>query len=153
MGKKKVLDKSEQPESVSKETSKDKKATTKASKSKKRKDIPKARVYVNCSYNSTVITFTDYSGNVFAWSSSGCSGFRGSKKGTAFAATKAAYDAYDKASKYGVKEASVIVKGVGMGRRAAVKGLRTAGLIITSLSDRTPIPHNGCRPRKKPRGS
>jgi small subunit ribosomal protein S11 len=153
MGKKKVLDKSEKPES--KGTAKDdKKKTIKVkSKKKKRVNVPKAKVYVNCSYNSTIISFTDYSGNVFAWSSSGCAGFKGSRKGTAFAATKAAYDAYEKAQKYGVQEASVVVKGVGMGRRAAVKGLRTAGLIITSLSDHTPIPHNGCRPRKKPRGS
>jgi small subunit ribosomal protein S11 len=98
-----------------------------------------------------VISFQDYSGNVFAWSSCGCVGFKGSRKGTAFAATKAAYDAYEKASRYGVQEASVVVKGVGMGRRSAVKGLRTAGLIITSLSDHSPVAHNGCRPRKKPR--
>lgn len=122
-------------------------------KKKERKNVTKAKVYVFCSYNNTIITFTDYSGNVFATSSSGCVGFHGSKKGTAFAATKAAYDAYQKASRFGVQEAVVIVKGVGMGRRAAVKGLRTAGLIITSLSDLTPIAHNGCRPRKKPRGS
>jgi small subunit ribosomal protein S11 len=108
---------------------------------------------VNCSYNNTIISFTDLSGNVFASGSTGTAGFSGSKKGTAFAATKAAYDAYNKAARYGVKEASVVIKGVGMGRRAAVKGLRTAGLIVTSLSDKTPIPHNGCRPRKKPRGS
>lgn len=122
-------------------------------KKKKKKNIPKAKVYVTCSYNNTIITFTDHSGDVIAWSSSGCVGFTGSKTGTAYAATKAGYDAYDKASKYGVKEATVIVKGVGMGRRAAVKGLKSAGLNITSLSDHTPIKHGGCRSRKKPRGS
>jgi small subunit ribosomal protein S11 len=129
----------------------DKKETKK--RSKKRKNITKAKVFVNCSYNNTLISFCDFSGNVFAWSSSGAAGFSGSKRGTAFAATKAAYDAFDKAARFGVKEAAVVVKGVGMGRKAAVKGLRTAGLIITSLADETPVPHNGCRPRKLPRGS
>lgn len=127
--------------------------TKSTSKKRKKKDIPKAQVYVNCSYNNTIIAFTDYSGEVFALSSGGAAGFKGSKKGTAFAATRAAYDVYEKALKYGVKEATVSVKGVGMGRRAAIQGLRSAGLIITSLSDHTPLPHNGCRPRKKPRGS
>ncbi|MDD3647366.1 MAG: 30S ribosomal protein S11 [Candidatus Dojkabacteria bacterium] len=126
-------------------------AVSKGSSKKKKKSYPKAKVTLNCSYNNVVISFQDYSGNVFAWSSCGCVGFKGSRKGTAFAATKAAYDAYEKASRYGVQEASVVVKGVGMGRRSAVKGLRTAGLIITSLSDHSPVAHNGCRPRKKPR--
>ncbi len=133
-----------------KDSKKDKKVK---SKKKKKVNIPKAKVTVTCSYNNTIITFADMSGNVFAWSSPGCAGFSGSKKGTAFAATKAAYDAYDKAARSGVKEATVTVKGIGMGRQAALKGLRSAGLVITSLSDKTPIPHNGCRPRKKPRGS
>ena len=117
----------------------------------KKKNIPKAKVTVNCSYNNVLISFADFSGNVFAWGSCGCVGFTGSKKGTAFAATKAAEDAYEKASRFGVKEASLTIKGIGMGRRAAVKGLRTAGLVITSMSDHTPVPFNGCRPRKKPR--
>lgn len=130
-----------------------KQAIRKLPKRKKKRNVPKAKVYVKCSYNNTLISFVDYSGNIFAWSSCGCAGFSGSKKGTAFAATKAAYDAYEKASRFGVQEASVIVKGVGVGRRAAVKGLRSAGLIITALADHTPIPHDGCRPRKRPRGS
>ncbi len=151
MGKKRIKDKVEDKKKNDKKRMKSKE--DKKPKKRKKKDVPKAKVYVSCSYNNTIISFSDYSGNVFAWSSSGCAGFRGSKKGTAFAATKASYDAYNKASRYGVKEASVIIKGVGMGRRSAVKGLRTAGLVITSLKDKTPIPHNGCRPRKKPRGS
>ncbi len=154
MGKKKILDKTEGINDIKTEVKKAKSESVKVkSKKKGRKNITKAKVYINCSFNNTIISFTDYSGNVFAWSSSGCVGFTGSKTGTAYAATKAAYDAYEKASKFGVKEATVIVKGVGMGRRAAVKGLRSAGLIITSLSDHTPIQHGGCRPRKKPRGS
>lgn len=134
-------------------TSDSKAAVSTSSKKSKKKSIPKAMVSVNCSYNNTIISFMDYSGGVFASSSGGSVGFKGSKKGTAFAATRAAFDAYEKASKFGVVEAIVIIKGVGMGRRSAVQGLRSAGLIITSLSDKTPVPHNGCRPRKKPRGS
>lgn len=148
MAKKK--EKTKKAESTKVKGKESKKALT---KKKRKKKIPKAHVYVNCSYNNTVITFADHSGNVFATSSGGIVGFKGSKKGTAFAATRAAYDAYEKAARYGVNEAVVVIKGVGMGRRSAVQGLRSAGLIITSLSDHTPIPHNGCRPRKRPRGS
>lgn len=151
MGKQKIQTVQAKEDKQKKSTKKDMKGQV--VKRKKKKNIPKAKVYVKCSYNNTLVSFADYSGNVFAWSSCGSVGFSGSKKGTAFAATKAAYDAFDKASKFGVQEAAVIVKGVGMGRRAAVKGLRSAGLIITLLSDETPIPHDGCRPRKKPRGS
>jgi len=155
MGKRKIQTKDGMEEAKkveAKDKSRKKKVGDKVKKRKK-KMVPKAKVFISCSYNNTIISFTDYSGNVFAWSSTGCAGFRGSKKGTAFASTKAAYDAFEKARRFGVLEATVIVKGVGMGRRAAVKGLRTAGLVITSLSDHTPVPHNGCRPRKKPRGS
>lgn len=122
-------------------------------KSIKRKNVPKVTVYVKCSYNNTLITFADPMGNVIASSSSGYVGIKGARKGTAYAATKSAIDAFQRATRYGVQEAAVIVKGVGMGRKAALKGLRSAGLVITSLSDRTPVPHDGCRPRKKPRGS
>lgn len=116
-------------------------------------NIQKARVYVKASYNNTQITFTDYDGNVLGHSSGGALGFKGSRKSTAFAATRAAADAYEKVKKYGVKEATVAISGAGMGRQAAVKGLQSAGLVITTLTDNTAIPHNGCRPRKKPRGS
>jgi small subunit ribosomal protein S11 len=153
MGKRKIQTKDGMEETKKAEAKVEKKKSIGRTKKRKKKKIPKAKVFIRCSYNNTVISFTDYSGNVFAWSSTGCAGFRGSKKGTAFAATRAAYDAFDKARRFGVSEASVIVKGVGMGRKAAVKGLRTAGLVITSLSDHTPVPHNGCRPRKRPRGS
>lgn len=122
-------------------------------KKKKKISVQKAKVFVTSSYNNTMITITDYDGNVLAWSSPGVVGFKGSKKSTAFAATKAAEDAVAKVQKYGVKQATIIVKGTGMGRQAAVKGLRTAGLRLTSMSDHTPIPHGGTTPRKKPRGS
>ncbi len=122
-------------------------------KKKKKISVQKAKVFVTSSYNNTMITITDYEGNVLSWSSPGVVGFKGSKKSTAFAATKAAEDAVSKIQKFGVKQATVVVKGTGMGRQAAVKGLRTAGLRLTSMSDHTPIRHGGTTPRKKPRGS
>lgn len=122
-------------------------------KKKKKLTVLKAKAFVKSTYNNTSITITDYDGNVLAWSSPGVVGFKGSKKSTAFAATKAAEDVVAKIQKFGVKQATVIVKGTGMGRQAAVKGLRTAGLKLTSMSDHTPIPHGGTTPRKKPRGS
>lgn len=137
-----------------KKTQNKKAATTKVTaekKAKKKIQVPKVKVYVNSTYNNTIVSITDYSGNVLAQSSPGIVGFSGSKKSTAYAATKAAEDAVLRAAKYGVKEASVIIKGTGMGRQAAVKGLRSSGLNIISLSDFTPIPHGGVTPRKKPR--
>jgi small subunit ribosomal protein S11 len=131
---------------------KDKAALAKTKK-KVKLQVLKGIVYVNSSYNNTMISITDYNGNALSWSSPGVVGFSGSRKSTAYAATKAAEDAVEKANKYSLKEAIVIVKGVGMGRQAAVKGLRTAGLKITSISDHTPIPHGGVRPKKHPRGS
>ncbi len=122
-------------------------------KKKKKLSVQKVKVFISSSYNNTMVTITDYDGNVLSWSSPGAVGFKGSKKSTAFAATKAAEDAVAKAQKYGVTTGTVIVKGTGMGRQAAVKGLRTGGLRLTSLSDHTSIPHGGTTPRKKPRGS
>lgn len=122
-------------------------------KKKKKLNVQKVKVYVTSSYNNTMISIADGDGNILSWSSPGAVGFKGSKKSTAFAATKAAEDAVAKAQKFGIKQGTVIVKGTGMGRQAAVKGLRTAGLRLTSLSDHTPIPHGGTTPRKKPRGS
>ena len=127
------------------------KAQTAAEKKKKKVQVQKAKVFVNSTYNNTIVSICDYNGNVIAWSSPGNVGFKGSKKSTAYAATKAAEEAVNKAQKNGVKEAIVIIKGAGMGRQAAVKGLRQAGLKITSLSDFTPVPHGGVTPRKKPR--
>ena len=120
-------------------------------KKKKHAQVPKVKIYVKSTYNNTIISVADYSGNVLAQSSPGVVGFTGSKKSTAYAATKAAEDAVLRAQKYGIKEAMVIIKGAGMGRQAAVKGLRAAGLNIVSLSDFTPVPHGGVTPRKKPR--
>jgi len=122
-----------------------------ADKKKKHVQVAKVKVYINSTYNNTIITVTDYNGNVLAASSPGVVGFSGSKKSTAYAATKAAEDAVIKAQKFGAREGMVIIKGAGMGRQAAVKGLRSAGLNIISLSDFTPVAHGGVTPRKKPR--
>ena len=117
----------------------------------KKKNVQKVKVRIKSGYNNTIVTVTDYDGNVLASSSGGTIGFTGSKKSTAFAATKAAEDAVTKAAKYGAKEAIVIVSGMGMGRQAAVKGVRSGGLKITSLSDYTPVKHGGTVPRKAPK--
>lgn len=126
---------------------------TKNTKSPKKvkKNVPECHVYIQASFNNTIVTVTDPEGNVLASSSPGVVGFKGTKKSTAFAATRAASDAMMKAQKFGVKEAKIYLRGPGQGRNAAVKGIDAAGVRITLLSDITPIPHNGCRARKKPR--
>lgn len=121
-------------------------------KKKKRKVVsPKVRVVVSSSFNNTIVAVTDYSGEVISTSSAGVVGFSGSRKSTAYAATKAGEDAARKAMKLGAQEAVVVVKGMGEGRQAAVKGVRAAGLRITLLSDFTPIPHGGVKPRRMPK--
>ncbi len=118
---------------------------------KARLTSPKVKVMVSSSYNNTIVAVTDYSGAVIAISSAGQVGFTGSRKSTAYAATRAGEEAAKKAMKLGAQEAVVIVRGIGEGRQAAVKGVRSAGLRITSLADHTPVPHGGCTPRKIPR--
>ena len=107
-----------------------------------------ARVYINCSFNNTIITFTDEKGGAIAWSTSGSNGFRGTKKGTPFAAQITASKAAARALEYGVKQAMVLVSGPGPGRETAIRGVAAAGIRIVSIRDITPIPHNGCRPPK-----
>lgn len=121
-------------------------------KKKKRANVPAGNVYVQASFNNTVITLTDLEGKTLVQGSPRAVGFSGSKRSTAFAATKAAKEAALEAVKrHGLREVKVFISGPGAGRNAAVKGLDAAGLKVTMLVDRTPIPHNGCRPRKKPR--
>jgi small subunit ribosomal protein S11 len=120
-------------------------------KRKQRLTSAKVKVIVNSSYNNTIVAVTDYTGEVISTSSGGQVGFSGTRKSTAYAATRAGEDAAKKAMKVGAQEAIVVVKGIGEGRQAAVKGIRAAGLRITSLSDFTPIPHGGCKPRKAPK--
>lgn len=120
-------------------------------KKKAKKSVQRAIAYIKSSYNNTLITVTDLNGEVLATSSPGKVGFSGSRKSSGYAATKAAEDIVAKIGKYGTKELNVKVKGSGMGRQAAVKGLVTSGIKVKTLMDITSIPHGGCRPRKKPR--
>ena len=126
----------------------------KKTKSKKviKKRVEKGMAMIQATFNNTIITLTDEEGNALIQGSPSVVGFGGARRSTAFAATKAAQDTAEKAKKrFGLKEVKVFVKGAGSGRNTAVKGLDAAGLRITYLADRTPIPHNGCRPRKAPR--
>jgi small subunit ribosomal protein S11 len=106
---------------------------------------------VNATFNNTVITITDAQGNAISWSSAGSEGFRGSRKSTPYAAQIAAEDAGRKAQEHGVKTLEVEVKGPGSGRESALRALQTVGFVVTAIRDVTPIPHNGCRPRKRRR--
>lgn len=118
---------------------------------RERKNITNGVVHVNASFNNTVITITDEQGNAIAWSTAGHMGFKGSRKSTPFAAQMAAEDAAKKAMEHGLKNADVQVRGPGSGRESALRALQAAGLVITTIKDVTPIPHNGCRPRKRRR--
>jgi small subunit ribosomal protein S11 len=118
---------------------------------RERKSIPSGRAYIQSTFNNTMVTLTDPQGNVIAWGSSGTAGFKGSRKGTPYAAQLAARDAARKAMEHGLRQVEVHVKGPGSGREAAIRSLQSSGLYITSITDVTPIPHNGCRPPKKRR--
>ena len=120
-------------------------------KKKEKKNVPFGIVHVQASFNNTIVTFTDQVGNVLAWSSSGPLGFRGSRKGTPFAAQQASLTAANKAKEYGLRTVEVRVSGPGSGRESAVRALATAGIEVRQIKDRTPMPHNGCRPPKKRR--
>jgi len=118
---------------------------------KERKSIPTGRAYIQSTFNNTIVTLTDPKGNVIAWGSSGTAGFKGSRKGTPYAAQLAARDAARRAMEHGLRQIEVYVKGPGSGREAAIRSLQSSGLYITSIRDVTPIPHNGCRPPKRRR--
>jgi small subunit ribosomal protein S11 len=121
------------------------------SRRRERKSIPQGKAYIQSTFNNTLVTLTDTTGQVVAWGSAGTAGFKGSRKGTAFAAQKAAEGAARKGMDQGMQTISVLVKGPGAGREAAIRALQGAGLLVTSIRDVTPIPHNGCRPPKKRR--
>jgi len=123
----------------------------KSFKKKEKKNVPAGIVHVQASFNNTIITITNTVGNVLSWSSSGSLGFRGSRKGTPYAAQQASLTAANKAKESGVRSVNVNVSGPGAGRESAVRALSTAGLEVRAIRDRTPIPHNGCRPPKKRR--
>jgi small subunit ribosomal protein S11 len=118
---------------------------------RERRQIPRGRVYIQSTFNNTLVTITDPTGAVLTWSSAGASGFKGSRKSTPYAAGQAAETAARKAMEQGMRQVEVFVKGPGSGREAAIRSLQAAGLLINSITDVTPIPHNGCRPPKRRR--
>jgi small subunit ribosomal protein S11 len=126
------------------------KGTTRTRK-KVKKNVVDGVAHIHASFNNTIVTITDMQGNTLAWASAGGSGFRGSRKSTPFAAQVAAEKASEKVKEFGMKNVEVLVKGPGPGRDSAVRALHVAGFKINSISDVTPIPHNGCRPPKKRR--
>jgi small subunit ribosomal protein S11 len=130
------------------------KATSASAATKKRKtrrNVTQGVAHIRATFNNTVVTITDTKGDTLCWASAGTSGFKGSRKSTPFAGQCAAQQAAEKASKFGVKELEVLVKGPGAGRESAVTALQSAGLSVKSIEDVTPIPHNGCRPPKRRR--
>lgn len=120
-------------------------------KRREKKNISSGIAHVNSTFNNTMITITDAQGNAISWSSAGMQGFKGSRKSTPFAAQMAAEDAAKKAQEHGMKSLEVEVNGPGSGRESALRALQAAGFTITSIRDVTPIPHNGCRPKKRRR--
>ncbi len=123
----------------------------KSFKKKEKKNVPVGLVHVQASFNNTIVTISDPSGNTISWSSAGSLGFRGSRKGTPYAAQQASMTAAQKAKESGLRTVQVNVSGPGAGRESAVRALAAAGLEVRLIRDRTPIPHNGCRPPKKRR--
>ncbi len=116
-----------------------------------RKNVPRGRAYIQATFNNTIVTLTDPSGNVIAWSSAGANGFKGSRKSTPFAAQMTAEAAARRAQEHGLRQVDVFVKGPGSGREMAVRSLQSSGVMVISITDTTPIPHNGCRPPKRRR--
>src|SRR5216684_7115133 len=129
----------------------EKKGKKKQFKKKERKHVPHGIVYVQASFNNTLVTITDGEGRVISWKSSGSLGFRGSRKGTPFAAQQAAMNAANLARDHGVRSVEVRVSGPGSGRESAIRALSAAGIDVRTIRDVTPIPHNGCRPPKRRR--
>ncbi len=129
----------------------EKKGKKKTFKKKERKNVPHGLAHVQASFNNTIVTISDQTGNVLSWKSSGSLGFRGSRKGTPFAAQQAAMTAANMARDHGVRSVDVRVSGPGSGRESAIRALAAAGIEVRSIKDVTPIPHNGCRPPKKRR--
>jgi small subunit ribosomal protein S11 len=127
------------------------KAVRKTGKKKEKKNITEGVAHIQSTFNNTIITITDMTGNVISWSSAGLQGFKGSRKSTPFAAQMAAEDAVRKAKDQGMRRVQVYIKGPGAGRESALRSLQLAGLTITLIRDITPVPHNGCRPPKRRR--
>ena len=123
----------------------------KAKKKKTRRNVTSAVAHITATFNNTTVTISDTKGDTLCWASAGTCGFKGSRKSTPFAGQCAAQQAAEKAAKFGVKELEVRVKGPGSGRESAITALQSAGMTVKTIEDTTPIPHNGCRPRKKRR--
>ena len=124
----------------------------KARKRKVKKTVPEGRAYIHSTFNNTIVTITDKDGNAISWASAGTLGFKGSKKSTPYAAGMSAEATAKAAYDMGMRKVESYVKGLGSGKETAIRSLQAAGLEITSITDVTPIPHNGCRPPKRPRG-
>lgn len=148
MGKKRIIKQTTEEVLKEKEVQE---ATAKKKKEVKAKKLDQANIYIQSTYNNTIVTVTDLKGDVIAGESAGAIGFKGPKKATPFAATKVVHSLMNKIEKTGLKEANILVKGVGSGREAAIRALAACGLDILSIKDITPVPHNGCRPRKSRR--
>jgi small subunit ribosomal protein S11 len=134
------------------EADSDQKATDRAARRRRgRKNIAEGVVHIHSTFNNTIVTITDYQGNVISWASAGAMGFKGSRKGTPFAAQQAADSAAKKAMDHGVRSVQIFVRGPGAGRESALRALQSAGINISLIKDVTPIPHNGCRPPKRRR--
>lgn len=116
-----------------------------------RKNIPRGKAFIKATFNNTIVTLTDPNGNVISWSSAGANGFKGSRKSTPFAAQMTAEAAARRAQEHGLRQVDVFVKGPGSGREMAIRSLQAAGVQVISITDTTPIPHNGCRPPKRRR--
>jgi len=123
----------------------------KTAKKRERKNVPVAVAHIHATFNNTIISIADPKGNVIAWSSAGCLGFKGSRKGTPFAAQRAAQSAGEKAKEHGVRQVEIRVNGPGGGRESSIRALQSVGIEIKLIKDVTPIPHNGCRPPKRRR--
>ena len=142
----------EEKQSKKTESPTDQKGTDRAARKKRgRKNISEGVVHIHSTFNNTIVTITDYQGNVISWASAGSMGFKGSRKGTPFAAQQAADNAAKKAMDHGLRTVQIFVRGPGAGRESALRALQSAGINISLIKDVTPIPHNGCRPPKRRR--
>lgn len=148
MGKKKIQSQSEQEALKEKEVQESAQKKVSASQEVRIKKVEKGKVFIHSTYNNTIVTISDNRGDILAWASAGALGFKGPKKATPYAASKIVETLIEKIRKIGLKDIEIFVKGIGSGREAAIRALATHGLNILAIKDVTPIPHNGCRPRK-----
>jgi len=123
----------------------------KSGKKKEKKNIPNAKVYINATFNNTIVSVTDMEGNVLSWASTGLHGFKGSRKSTPYAARIVGEDAINRALEHGVKQVEIVIKGPGSGRESALRAVASSGIKVNQIRDTTPVPHNGCRPPKRRR--